>query len=153
MKCAMELMEIGATKAMRIAEERAMAKYKAVEKQRLRKERMIAYTKQWCEQVVAPMLEEYASRGNVRPMCNLWFSGNNKSTVVQYLEPTESNYADNRHEACSASEDIHIPTLKEYLAQFCYNLKPIGHNDYWIYWSGKQEGYNWEVTVSPSCIQ
>ena len=140
--CAMELIEIGVMNAMRIEEER-----------RLQFEKLVAYTKQWCEQVIAPMLEKSANEGNVHPSCDLWFTGDNNSTLVRQLYSSGSYYAIKRLEAHFVSEDIHIPTLKEYLAQFCYQLEPQKCHDYRINGCAKCEGYEWKVTVSPSCVQ
>lgn len=115
------------------------------------------YTRQWCELVLAPMLEENASKHHIHK-CVVWFDGTQNSTVVHHLkEKPHSDYSDNRLCADIISQEIDLNVLRDYLKQFCYTINVLTGNytyarlPYWKYGYGMYKATLWEVKPAPKC--
>lgn len=115
------------------------------------------YTKEWCEEVIAPMLEKNALELH-KAGCTVWFDGTPESTVVHQLSAKScSDYSDNRLCADVVSGEIDIAVLKDYLKQFCYTLdircgnRFIADHPYWKYGWGECKATVWEIKPAPDC--
>jgi len=121
-----------------------------------RKERIAQFNKQakmnavrFCEEVLAPMLEEKAKN------CGRYISltlddGNNYWNeypgCASLLEEHKRAYADGRSSFTPTGYTFHLPTVIEYLTQHCYAAS-YRRTHYMRYNSGAQKAYFLEVCI------
>ena len=132
------------------------AKEEARLKELAKKERIARFNKQakvnavrFCEEILAPMLEEKAKK------CGRYISltlddGNNYwneySGCASLLEERKRAYADGRSSFTPTGYTFHLPTVIEYLTQHCYAAS-YRKTYYMRYNSGAQKAYLLEVCI------
>lgn len=132
------------------------AKEEARLKELARKERIDKFNKQakinavrFCEEILAPMLEEKAKK------CGRYISltlDDDNGYLNEYpgcaslLEEHKRAYADGRSSFTPTGYTFHLPTVIEYLTQHCYTAK-YSRTSYMRYNSGAQKAYFLEVCI------
>lgn len=136
MKCATELMAIAKVKAKEIAR---------AEQEKRERETMarIARTIKHCEDL-GNTLESMAEQGK-EPSAVFY-----TDEYHRLMTPTYSRYADGRKSFIWSRESIDLEMLKEYFAQYCFNLT-IKQFDYWCYGLGLNQGYVITISPAPKC--
>ena len=139
MKCALELVAIASAKAEEIAREKELQKMREKESRR-------AETLKLCERLGAE-LEQQANEGKV-PSVSFRCSGEEGRELVK----TYDDYADKRLSYRVRGEAIDLDILKEWFAQFCFEVT-VSNFDYYRYGFGWcMNGCSVNIKPSPECL-
>lgn len=145
MKCALEMnvVVMDACEKVRLEEEARQ------ERIALFNERIKLNAIKFCEEVIAPALEEEAVHCGRKLYLRL---ANQDGWRGEYpgcaslLEEKRKAYADGRSSYSPTGYEFHLPTVVEYLRAHCYEVG-YGSSSYSHYGSGSQRGYYLSVII------